>query len=84
MAVVAQGQELIMIFTASSSLRVAYTSFVICVLIKSVILMILLFNGNNLVYIFQFYDRLNVHTGHYTPLPCGSAPLKRSLRDYMS
>jgi len=30
------------------------------------------------------YDRLNVRTGHYTPLECGSAPLKRSLKDYMS
>jgi len=30
------------------------------------------------------YDRLNVRTGHYTPIPCGSAPLKRPLKDYMA
>ena len=30
------------------------------------------------------YDKLNVRTGHYTPLPCGSSPLKRSLKDYLA
>jgi len=30
------------------------------------------------------YDRLNVRTGHYTPIPCGSAPLKRTLKDYLA
>lgn len=30
------------------------------------------------------YDRLNVRTGHYTPIPCGSAPLKRELKDYLA
>ncbi|XP_065059872.1 H/ACA ribonucleoprotein complex subunit DKC1-like [Rhopilema esculentum] len=30
------------------------------------------------------YDKLNVRTGHYTPLPCGSSPLKRELKDYVS
>jgi len=30
------------------------------------------------------YDRLNVRTGHYTPIPCGSAPLKRSLKEYLA
>ncbi|XP_065644367.1 H/ACA ribonucleoprotein complex subunit DKC1 isoform X2 [Hydra vulgaris] len=30
------------------------------------------------------YDRLNVRTGHYTPIPSGSAPLKRSLKDYLA
>ncbi|KAJ6749673.1 hypothetical protein OIU85_000320 [Salix viminalis] len=29
------------------------------------------------------YDRLNVRTGHYTPLPCGHSPLKRPLADYI-
>ncbi|KAB5519368.1 hypothetical protein DKX38_023687 [Salix brachista] len=29
------------------------------------------------------YDRLNVRTGHYTPLPCGHSPLKRPLVDYI-
>lgn len=30
------------------------------------------------------YDKLHVRTGHYTPIPSGSTPLKRSLRDYLS
>ena len=30
------------------------------------------------------YDKLNVRTGHYTPLPCGSSPLKRALNDYLA
>ena len=95
MAIVAQGQELIMIFTASGTHIFCHpqlfkyfpwetNSVISYVLIRSVILMILLVYGNDLVFVFQFYDRLNVRTGHYTPLPCGSAPLKRSLRDYMS
>ncbi|KAL5583204.1 hypothetical protein UlMin_015646 [Ulmus minor] len=29
------------------------------------------------------YDRLNVRTGHYTPLPSGYSPLKRPLVDYI-
>ncbi|XP_038975274.1 H/ACA ribonucleoprotein complex subunit 4-like [Phoenix dactylifera] len=29
------------------------------------------------------YDRLNVRTGHYTPLPAGHSPLKRPLPDYL-
>ncbi|KAG7017302.1 H/ACA ribonucleoprotein complex subunit 4, partial [Cucurbita argyrosperma subsp. argyrosperma] len=29
------------------------------------------------------YDRLNVRTGHYTPLPSGFSPLKRPLADYI-
>ena len=30
------------------------------------------------------YDKLNVRTGHYTPIPAGYTPLKRPLKDYMS
>ncbi|XP_071477568.1 H/ACA ribonucleoprotein complex subunit DKC1-like, partial [Diadema antillarum] len=30
------------------------------------------------------YDKLNIRTGHYTPLPCGCSPLKRELKDYIS
>jgi H/ACA ribonucleoprotein complex subunit 4 len=30
------------------------------------------------------YDKLHVRTGHYTPIPSGSTPLKRELREYMS
>ncbi|MBA0857489.1 hypothetical protein Goshw_013072 [Gossypium schwendimanii] len=29
------------------------------------------------------YDRLNVRTGHYTPLPSGFSPLKRPLAEYI-
>ena len=31
----------------------------------------------------QNYDKLNVRTGHYTPLPNGHSPLKRPLYDYV-
>jgi H/ACA ribonucleoprotein complex subunit 4 len=30
------------------------------------------------------YDKLHVRTGHYTPIPSGSTPLKRPLKDYIS
>lgn len=29
------------------------------------------------------FDRLNVRTNHYTPLPFGSSPLKRSITEYV-
>lgn len=29
------------------------------------------------------FDKLNVRTAHYTPLPCGSNPLKREIGDYI-
>uniref|UniRef100_A0A061SBH8 H/ACA ribonucleoprotein complex subunit 4 n=1 Tax=Tetraselmis sp. GSL018 TaxID=582737 RepID=A0A061SBH8_9CHLO len=29
------------------------------------------------------YDKLNVRTGHYTPIPCGNTPLKRPLKEYL-
>ncbi|ERN06404.1 hypothetical protein AMTRI_Chr06g191200 [Amborella trichopoda] len=29
------------------------------------------------------YDRLNVRTGHYTPIPSGFSPLKRPLEEYI-
>ncbi|KAL1918191.1 uncharacterized protein VTP21DRAFT_3457 [Calcarisporiella thermophila] len=29
------------------------------------------------------YDRLNVRTGHYTPIPAGCSPLKRPLNEYI-
>ena len=29
------------------------------------------------------YDRLNVRTGHYTPIPSGHSPLKRPLQEYL-
>ncbi|KAL6763199.1 centromere/microtubule binding protein [Haematococcus lacustris] len=30
------------------------------------------------------YDKLNVRTGHYTPIPAGFTPLKRPLKEYIS
>lgn len=33
-------------------------------------------NGKN-------YDKLNIRTGHYTPLPNGCSPLKRAIQDYV-
>ncbi|CDI75815.1 H/ACA ribonucleoprotein complex subunit 4, related [Eimeria praecox] len=30
------------------------------------------------------YDRLNVRTGHYTPLPFGSSPLARPLQQHLN
>ncbi|XP_031559186.1 H/ACA ribonucleoprotein complex subunit CBF5-like [Actinia tenebrosa] len=30
------------------------------------------------------YDKLNVRTGHFTPLPNGCSPLKRDIKDYIS
>ena len=29
------------------------------------------------------YDKLNVRTGHYTPIPCGNSPLKRPIKEHM-
>lgn len=31
----------------------------------------------------KHYDRLNVRTAHYTPIPQGSSPLKRTLKEYV-
>ncbi|XP_033637601.1 H/ACA ribonucleoprotein complex subunit DKC1-like [Asterias rubens] len=30
------------------------------------------------------FDKLNIRTGHYTPLPNGCSPLKRDFKDYVS
>jgi len=32
----------------------------------------------------QNYDKLNVRTGHFTPIPNGCSPLKREIKDYIS
>lgn len=32
---------------------------------------------------YQNYDKLNVRTGHYTPIPAGHTPLKRPLKEYV-
>jgi len=31
----------------------------------------------------KHYDQLNIRTGHYTPIPSGSSPLKRNLQEYL-
>ena len=31
----------------------------------------------------QNYDKMNVRTGHYTPIPAGHTPLKRPLKEYI-
>lgn len=31
----------------------------------------------------KHYDQLNIRSAHYTPIPCGMSPLKRSLQEYM-
>jgi hypothetical protein len=30
------------------------------------------------------YDKLNVRTGHYTPIPAGNTPLRRTLKEYLA
>jgi H/ACA ribonucleoprotein complex subunit 4 len=30
------------------------------------------------------YDMLHVRTAHYTPIPCGMSPLKRSIKEYVT
>lgn len=37
----------------------------------------------DLIFVFQHFDRLNVRTNHYVPIPCGSSPLKRDLSEYV-
>jgi len=41
-----------------------------------------LFRGLNL-WLLQHFDRMNVRTDHFTPLPFGSSPLKRHIEDYV-
>lgn len=31
----------------------------------------------------KHFDRLNVRTNHYVPIPCGSSPLKRDISEYI-
>lgn len=37
---------------------------------------------NNHVWL-QNFDKLNIRTNHYTPLPFGCSPLKREIQDYV-
>lgn len=43
----------------------------------------ILFSSNIFIY-FKNFDKLNVRTGHYTPLVEGCSPLKRNIKDYVS
>lgn len=36
-----------------------------------------------IVLFLQHFDKLNVRTNHYTPLPFGSNPLQREIKDYV-
>ena len=48
------------------------------------VFMVLLNDSFNLVRLFvQNFDKLNVRTNHYTPMPFGSSPLKREINDYV-
>lgn len=40
-------------------------------------------NTSNWPLLLKHYDTLHVRTAHYTPIPCGMSPLKRSLQEYM-
>ncbi|KAI8332556.1 H/ACA ribonucleoprotein complex subunit 4 [Chlamydoabsidia padenii] len=40
-------------------------------------------NTSNWPLLLKNYDQLNVRTGHYTPIPSGCSPLKRSLNEYV-
>ena len=40
-------------------------------------------HGNVFTFCFQNFDKLNIRTAHYTPLPNGSNPLKREIQDYV-
>lgn len=31
----------------------------------------------------QNYDKMNIRTGHYTPIPAGFTPLRRPLKEYI-
>ncbi len=31
----------------------------------------------------QNYDKMNIRTGHYTPIPAGFSPLKRPIAEYI-
>lgn len=43
---------------------------------------LLRYSKQNLVFV-QNFDKLNIRTAHYTPLPNGSNPLKRNIHDYV-
>ncbi|KAJ2344226.1 centromere/microtubule-binding protein cbf5 [Coemansia erecta] len=40
-------------------------------------------NTSEWPYLLKNYDKLHVRTGHYTPIPVGSTPLRRSLEEYV-
>lgn len=36
-----------------------------------------------MLFILQNFDKLNVRTAHYTPIPAGCSPLKRPIQEYI-
>ena len=40
-------------------------------------------DSSNWPLLLKNYSTLNVRTGHYTPIPCSSSPLKRNIHDYV-
>lgn len=40
-------------------------------------------DSSNWPLLLKNYSQLNVRTGHYTPIPCSSSPLKRNIHDYV-
>ena len=41
-------------------------------------------NTSNWPLLLKNYDQLHVRTAHYTPIPCGMSPLKRTLKEYIT
>uniref|UniRef100_A0A7S2TTX8 Uncharacterized protein n=1 Tax=Lotharella oceanica TaxID=641309 RepID=A0A7S2TTX8_9EUKA len=42
-----------------------------------------IFDDSNWPLLLKDYKKLNVRDGHYTPIPSGSSPLKREIREYL-
>ena len=41
-------------------------------------------NTSNWPLLLKNYDQLHVRTAHYTPIPCGMSPLKRTIKEYIT
>lgn len=40
-------------------------------------------NSQNWPFLLKNYDKMNVLTSHFTPVPAGSTPMKRGLKEYL-
>ena len=40
-------------------------------------------DSSNWPLLLKNFDKLNVRTGHYTPIPAGATPLKRPFKSYI-